>query len=580
MAELTGTTFDQVSAQEIRAQLDRILHSADFAVPERNRRLLRFIVEETLSGHADRIKAYYIAVEVFGRGPSFDPQADPVVRIEAGNLRRALERFYLTGGRADAIVISIPKGGYVPLFTRRDTRSARRDAGLVEVEVKGVTVRFAPEADANLVTAILNALKEGAAADAAAGFAGGGAPKGPPSLSVMVPPFASFGNDPVQRAFADSLVDDLTVDFSRIPGVFVLARDIASRCKGGAGDAARLCRELGLTTLLDGTVRQLGDQVRVNVALIDAASGGHLFVERFDGAVADLPALHEEITSRLPRALHLRLVEAAAMRPVARGAPDAADLILRGRAAALKPRTRENALCARRCFEQALALAPGSLEARIGLAEVLASTALSLLGDSRDLDLARAGELVASALADCPRSAWAHFVRGEVMRGQRRLDEAAREYEETIALDPRYVPATANLGFTRLLGGAPDEALPLLEQAVAMSRHDPLAAIWQSRIGIAEVWRERFDPALAALEIARSLNGGLAWGHFYLAAGYGLVGRIDQARASLAEAQALAPVLASVASYKSLSHVTHPRAQALRDATLVPGLRLAGLPDG
>ncbi|MDL2400407.1 tetratricopeptide repeat protein [Rhizobium mayense] len=104
-----------------RAQLARILDSADFDATDRERRFLSFVVNETLSGRGERIKAYSIAVEVFGRDASFDPQADPIVRVEAGHLRRALERYYLTGGLADLIRISIPKGGYVPSFSLHGT---------------------------------------------------------------------------------------------------------------------------------------------------------------------------------------------------------------------------------------------------------------------------------------------------------------------------------------------------------------------------------------------------------------------------------------------------------------------------
>lgn len=104
---------------EILAQLDRIRLSAEFDAPERDRKFLTYVIEETIAGRGDRIKAYSIATEVFGRDSSFDPQTDPAVRIEAGRIRRALERYYLVAGRTDPIVISIPKGAYVPTFDRR-----------------------------------------------------------------------------------------------------------------------------------------------------------------------------------------------------------------------------------------------------------------------------------------------------------------------------------------------------------------------------------------------------------------------------------------------------------------------------
>ena len=129
---LVGGVTAPPSPEAIRAQLDRIQASADFDVPDRAHKFLGYVVEETLAGRADRIKAYSIALEVFGRDSSFDAQADPVVRIEAGRVRRALERYYLTAGQPDEIVITIPKGGYVPLFDRRarsEDASARHRAG-------------------------------------------------------------------------------------------------------------------------------------------------------------------------------------------------------------------------------------------------------------------------------------------------------------------------------------------------------------------------------------------------------------------------------------------------------------------
>ncbi|HWK66358.1 MAG TPA: hypothetical protein VNS34_15590, partial [Rhizobiaceae bacterium] len=107
------------SVEDCRAQLARILNSADFGATDRKHRFLRYVVDEALAGRGNRIKAYSIAVEVFGRDASFDPQTDPIVRVEAGHLRRALERYYLTAGLDDPILIGIPKGGYVPTFSRR-----------------------------------------------------------------------------------------------------------------------------------------------------------------------------------------------------------------------------------------------------------------------------------------------------------------------------------------------------------------------------------------------------------------------------------------------------------------------------
>nr|WP_261331436.1 adenylate cyclase [Rhizobium leguminosarum] len=103
-----------------REQLSRIQKSADFRATERDHRFLDYVVGESLSGRGERIKAYSVAVEVFGRDSTFDPQNDPTVRIAARHLRRSLEHYYLTGGKADPVVLSIPKGGYIPVFSARE----------------------------------------------------------------------------------------------------------------------------------------------------------------------------------------------------------------------------------------------------------------------------------------------------------------------------------------------------------------------------------------------------------------------------------------------------------------------------
>ena len=108
--------------EAIRRQLERILSSPEFHATDKMRDFLRFVIEEKLTGRSHRIKGYTVAVEVFGRDEDFDATNDPIVRIQAGRLRRALERYYLVGGVSDPILIDIPKGGYVPRFSVRYCR--------------------------------------------------------------------------------------------------------------------------------------------------------------------------------------------------------------------------------------------------------------------------------------------------------------------------------------------------------------------------------------------------------------------------------------------------------------------------
>jgi len=107
-----------MAADDIHRQLDRILESSYFQVSLRLTRFLKFVVETTLAGKPETIKAYTIAVDALDRGEDFDPQRDPIVRVEAGRLRAALARYYADEGRHDALVIEVPRGGYVPTFRR------------------------------------------------------------------------------------------------------------------------------------------------------------------------------------------------------------------------------------------------------------------------------------------------------------------------------------------------------------------------------------------------------------------------------------------------------------------------------
>src|SRR5262252_3427823 len=118
--------------ERVRGQLDRILASATFADAERGSRFLRFVVQSALEGRSGEVKESVIGVEVLGRSPSFDPKTDPIVRVEAGRLRARLNTYYQNQGKADPVLISLPKGGYVPEFSenklapraRKATRSA------------------------------------------------------------------------------------------------------------------------------------------------------------------------------------------------------------------------------------------------------------------------------------------------------------------------------------------------------------------------------------------------------------------------------------------------------------------------
>src|SRR5262249_31133744 len=168
-----------------------------------------------------------------------------------------------------------------------------------------------------------------------------------------------------------------------------------------------------------------GNQVRVNAQLIDAATDAHLWAERLNGDISDLFALQDEITSCLANALGVELIAAEAARPAEH--PDALDYILRGRAAGLKPYSRENLAEQISLFEHALALDTQFVEAKAGLADALVRRVFSGTTDEAEGDLRRAEGLVGQALAAKPRSAYGRFVKGFVLAAQNRWQEAVPE---------------------------------------------------------------------------------------------------------------------------------------------------------
>jgi adenylate cyclase len=213
-----------------------------------------------------------------------------------------------------------------------------------------------------------------------------------PRLSIVVLPFTNLSNDPDQQYFADGITEDLTTDLSRIPDMFVISRNTAVTYRNKPVDAKQIGRELGVHYLLEGSTRRSGNQVRVTAQLIDAETDTHLWAERFDHDTDDLLVLQNEITSRIANALGGELIAAEAARPAER--PDALDHILRGRAAFLKPPSRDNYAEMIGLFEQALALDPRSVEAQGWLAAALSLRVLGGMTESTATDLTRAEELV------------------------------------------------------------------------------------------------------------------------------------------------------------------------------------------
>jgi TolB-like protein/Tfp pilus assembly protein PilF len=408
----------------------------------------------------------------------------------------------------------------------------------------------------------------------------GSPPVAAPRLSIVVLPFTNLSDDREQQYFADGITEDLTTDLSRLANMFVISRNTAFTYRNKPVDTRQIGRELGVRYVLEGSVRRSGNQLRVSAQLIDAATDAHLWAERFDRDMSDLFALQNEITSRLANALGAELIVAEAARPTEH--LDALDYILRGRAAMLRPNSRDVYAEAISLFEHALTLDPQSAEAQTLLANSLAGRMLDGMTDSATADIARAEGLVAEALAASPRNAYEHQVKGRVLRAQKRWEEAVPEYQTALALNRNMVGALSGLGWCKLYVGSMEEVIPLVEQAIRLSPRDPSIGSRYFQIGLVHLLQSRIDEAILGLEKARSANPKHPAPHARLASAYALKGETERGAAELAEARRLR----GEGSFSSIARLRPgvgswgvPKTRALFEATYFAGLRMAGMPE-
>jgi adenylate cyclase len=283
-------------SDDVRAQLDRIIASPEFKAPERLRKFLRYVVETTLAGRAEQIKAYTIALEVFERDETFDAHADPVVRIEAGRLRRALELYYLVVGQLDPLLIEIPKGGYVPLFTRRTVPAANVTAQPSDIsaapEVSPYRQKwprpFAVVPAALSIAALVLAFTYWSSTRAVPPVSGAGAAASVTSATALpdqpmlaVAPFAGIGEAPDAELYAAGLTEEVLTQLARFKELTVLGRETSMSITPQT-DVTRVQREFGARYLLEGGMRLAAGRIRVTTRLLDAGTASVLWSQAYD----------------------------------------------------------------------------------------------------------------------------------------------------------------------------------------------------------------------------------------------------------------------------------------------------------
>jgi len=432
------TTDNIPESEAIRNQLERILGSAEFKASDKQRKFLSFVVGETLADRSSQLKGYTIAVSVYGRPEGFDPQVDPIVRVEAGRLRRALDHYYLTAGKNDPVRIKIPKGRYVPAFSTVKATSSGKIAPALKSE--------------------------------------GSVPTTEPTIAVM--PLTNLTGDGEQDYFVDGLTEELTAEIMRYQDFRVIASQSTMPLKGQNVDSRQIGRDLGVQFLLKGSVRRDLKSIKVTIQLLDTSTAEQVWGESYkrDQTAADLIAVQEDIAHEVIGVVsdHYGLIKRRLSRESRKKAPadlKAYDAILRfyQYETELTPVAFEKALTA---LQRATEIDP-----EYGLAWAMLG---HLHADNHALGFCDIEETLEKALiyaqkgvALAPKSQFAQDALTLVYfhRGDKEL--FLQHAHETIALNPNAPYIVGVAGWHMTLFGEWDRGLPLLKKGIKLNPYHP-----------------------------------------------------------------------------------------------------------
>jgi TolB-like protein len=399
----------------------------------------------------------------------------------------------------------------------------------------------------------------------------------PPRLSIVVLPFAALGGDASQDYFADGVTESLTTDLSCIAGSFVIGCNTAFTYKGRAVDLKQIGRELNVCYVLEGSVQRSGNRLRVNVQLIDAESGTHLWADRFEKPAADLFDMQDEIVARLANALNAQLITAEARRAERAPNPDSMDLYFQGMVWANKGSTPEYLTQAHGFFERALALDPCNVEALVGLAAADVRIGGSFMTDDRSARFVEAETALTKALTLAPEHAPAHFWMGVTYAQTNRAALGIAECERALALDRNLAGAHTAIGLAKITDGRPEQTEAHVADALRLSPRDNRGHVWMSFAGVAKFHLGKDDEALACFRRAIEMNRNNPAAHFYVAAIMALHNRLDEARFAVKAGLAFNPTF-TISRFRAGAGSDNPTYLAQRERAC-DGLRMAGVPE-
>ncbi|MFQ6018080.1 MAG: tetratricopeptide repeat protein [Kiloniellaceae bacterium] len=383
----------------------------------------------------------------------------------------------------------------------------------------------------------------------------------------------------VRQRVARSLVEeygyskrDLHLEFPIKVGS---ARNSSFTYKGKSVDVKQVAEELGVRYVLEGSVRKAGSRVRISAQLIDAATGNHVWAERYDRELADIFDLQDEMTATIVGAIEPEL--SAAERERAKRKPpdnlDAWDRYQRG-LWHLWRYTRDDYGEAEKLFQSAIALDPGFGPAYAGVAYLLNSRAIFGWTDTPDQTLGRALRAGQHAVSADDRDPFAHYALGRVLTLQGDFEVAIAELEKAIDLNPNLALAHYGLGFALTWSGRAREALPHFHNAIRQSPHDPALWTFEALTGFAHIQLGEYAEAVEWQRKAARHPNSILWPNLNLAVAFVEQEEWDKARAAMDAALELQPDLSLTAVAAMLASLRPD----LKDRHL-DALRKAGLPE-
>ena len=355
----------------------------------------------------------------------------------------------------------------------------------------------------------------------------------PDRLAIAVLPFTNMTDDPAQEYFSDGISEDIITALSKLRWFFVIARNSSFVYKGKAVHLKQIADELGVGYVVEGSVRKVGERVRITAQLNDVATGSHIWAERYDRDLADVFAVQDEITEAIVAAIEPQLYAAENFR-ARRKLPDsmdAWDLVMRALSHYWRV-TRQDNVVAQALLEKATALDPN-----YGQAFGVLATSHTFSAHMGWEDMAAASAIAeraaASAILADSEDPWAHFALGGVYLFARRFDDSLAEFEWALRLNPNFSLARGYYGLTLAYCGRWEEAATAVQRALRLSPRDPLAAIYCGIASYAQFVGRNYDEAMRLAREGIRQRADFVGAHRVLTAAAGMAGESEIAKAAL-----------------------------------------------